>query len=168
MVASTSSCVGSAASGKGIVVLAHLQIVEDEIWTTILLLSQQKTVFWLGQWNNWPGILINQRSGSMVKVAVIFWFEKVAGKILYFGVLKRLLWLSFKIQGAQLGRTPCKVKGHLTDGIVLLIVVGGSRTSCDRVEGVLAEYGEYSSESVGHRQLSTVRRSIAISPARLT
>jgi hypothetical protein len=68
-----------------------------------------------------------------------------------------------------LGRTPCNVKGHLTDnGIVLLIVVGGSRTSCDRVEGVLAEYGEYSSKSVRHRKLSTVRRSIAISPARLT
>jgi hypothetical protein len=71
----------------------------------------------------------------MVKVAVIFWFEKVAGEILYFGVLKHLLWLSLKIQGAQLGRTPYNVKGHLTDGIVLLIVVGGSRTSCDQVDG---------------------------------
>jgi hypothetical protein len=46
----------------------------------------------------------------------------MAGKILYFGVLKRLLWLSFKIQGAQLGRTTCNVKGNLTDGIVLLII----------------------------------------------
>ncbi len=73
MVASTSSCVGSAATGKGVVVLAHLQIVEDEIWTTIFLLNQQKTVFWLGGWNNWPGTSINQRSGLMVKVAVIDW-----------------------------------------------------------------------------------------------
>ncbi len=38
----------------------------------------------------------------------------------------------------------------------------------EKSEGVLAEYGEYSSEPVGHRQISTVQHLIAISHARLT